>query len=321
MKFFRHSFLLGALLAWACAAHCQDFPAHPIKMVVGFSAGSISDNTARVVAAQAAETLGQTIIVENVPGAGATLAAARVAKSQPDGYTLLFAAMGHAIAPVLYKHLPYDTVNDFTGVATVADARVLLVTQPKYPFKSVNDFIADAKKKPGKYSFGSSGPGTFLHLIGESLAQSSGIQLLHVPFKSGSEAVTAVMGGTVDLAFCTVSTCIEQVRAGKLKSLGYIAKQRSPSAPEIPTFAEQGVKFDVGSCNYILAPAGTPKPVLDKLHAAFDGALKSKPVQEKFRRMGLDPVPSESPEAVTAFMKSEVEHWGPIARSVGLKLN
>jgi tripartite-type tricarboxylate transporter receptor subunit TctC len=229
--------------------------------------------------------------------------------------------MGHAIAPVLYRKLPYDGVKDFTGVATVADARVMLVTQPRHGFKSVTDFVADAKTKPGHYSFGSSGPGTFLHLIGESLAQHAGISLLHVPYKSGSEAVTAVMGGNLDLAFCTVSTCIEQVRSGKLKALGYIAKARNPAAAEIPTFQEAGLPFDVGSYNYILAPAGTPKAVLDKLHAAFNGALAAPGVQDKFRRMGLDAVPSENAESVTRFMQAEMERWGPIAKDIGLRVN
>lgn len=313
--------LAAAAVCSTGAASAQDFPTRPIRLVVGFSAGSISDSTARVVAEQAEKALGQPIVVENVPGAGATLAAARVAKAAPDGHSLVFVAMGHAIAPVLYRKLPYDGVKDFTGVATVADARVMLVTQPQHAFKTVTELVAAAKAKPGHYSFGSSGPGTFLHLIGESFAQATGISLLHVPYKSGSEAVTAVMGNNLDLAFCTVSTCIDQVRSGKLKALGYIAKARNPSAAEIPTFAESGLQFDVGSYNYILAPAGTPQAVLDKLHAAFNGALSAPGVQDKFRRMGLDAVPSESPDAVTRFMKAEVERWGPIAKRVGLQAN
>lgn len=310
-----------ALLAMASTASAQEFPARPIRMLVGFSAGSISDNTARVVAEQAEKALGQSIVVENVPGAGATLAAARAAKAPADGYTLLFVAMGHAVAPALYSKLPYDTLNDFTGVATVADARVMLVTQPRHNFKSVVDFVADARTQPGKYSFGSSGNGTFLHLIGESLAQATGVKLLHVPYKSGAEVVTAVMSGNIDLAFCTVNTCNEHVKSGKVRALGYIAKARHPSAPDIPTFNELGLRFDVGSYNYILAPAGTPAPVLRKLHAAFNGAIGSPVVKERFLRMGLDPVPSENPESVTAFMRSEVERWGPVVRSVGLKLD
>lgn len=303
------------------AAHAQEYPNKPIKMIVGFSAGSISDNTARVVAEQAEKALGQSIVIENIPGAGGTLAAARAAKAPADGYTILLVAMGHAVAPALYKSLPYDTVNDFTGVATVADARVMLVTQPKYNWKSVGDFVADAKKQPGKYTFGSSGNGTFLHLIGESLAQSTGTKLLHVPYRSGAEVVTGVMSGTIDLAFCTVSTCIKHVESGKVKSLGYIAKARHSHAPNIPTFAEQGVTFDVGSYNYLLAPAGTPAPVLKKLHAAFNGAVTSAAVKERFLVMGLDPVPSESPEAVTLFLKSEVDRWAPVVKSIGLKVD
>ncbi|MEN9419066.1 MAG: hypothetical protein RI988_2686 [Pseudomonadota bacterium] len=313
--------VLVPVLGTAAHASADEFPTKPIRLLVGFSAGSISDNTARVLAEQVKETLGQPIVVENVPGAGATLAAARAAKSPADGYTLVFVAMGHAVAPAIYAKLPYDTVNDFTGVATVADARVMLVTQPRHGFRTVGEFMADARTKPEKYSFGSSGAGTFLHLIGESLAQATGTRLLHVPFKSGAEVVTAVMSGNVDLAFCTISTCIEHVKSGKLRSLGYIARARSPQAPDIPTFAEQGLNFDVGSYNYILAPAGTPRPVLARLHAAINGAVRSAALQEKFRRMGLDAVPSESPEAVTAFLRAEVDRWVPLARSIGLKPN
>lgn len=316
--------LIGAILALAfCSqsAQADGYPQRPIYLIVGFSAGSISDITARVVADQAQKMLKQTIVVENVPGAGATLAAAKVAKAPADGYTLLFAAMGHAVAPSLYKKLPYDAVKDFTGVATVADARVMLVTQPRYGFKSVADFIADAKAHPGKYTFGSSGYGTFLHLIGESLAQTTGIQLVHVPYHSGSEAVTAVMSGVVDLAFCTVKTCIDYVKDGRLKALGYIADTRSPAAPDIPTFKELGVNFNMSSCNYILAPAATPPAVVQKLHAAFNSAVTSTKVKERFANMGLDPTPSDTPQAVTDFVKSEVARWGAIVHHIKLKMD
>lgn len=317
--------LIGAAFALAFAAAAphaaaaDDFPQRPIRLIVGFSAGSISDTTARLIAGQAEKTLHQPIVIDNLPGAGATLAAARVAKAPADGYTLLFAAMGHAVAPALYSKLPFDAVKDFTGVATVADARVMLVTQPRYNFKSAADFIADAKAHPGQYTFGSSGNGTFLHLIGESLAETAGIQLVHVPYRSGAEAVTAVLSGTVDLAFCTVSTCIDQVKAGKLKPLGYIAKARHPAAPGVRTFSEQGLGFNVGSYNYILAPAGTPDAVLMKLHTAFNDAVTSPMTRERFLGMGLDPMPSDNPQAVTDFVKSEVLRWGAVVRRIGLK--
>ncbi len=312
---------LALTLAFTSAARAQDFPDRPIRMLVGFSAGSISDVTARLIADQAQKTLGQPIVVENVPGAGATLAATRAAKAPADGYTVLFVAMGHAVAPAIYSKLPFDAVKDFTGVATVGDARVMLVTQPRYDWKSVTDFIADARAHPGKYTFGSSGNGTFLHLIGESMSQQTGIQLVHVPFRSGSEVVTAVLSGNVDLAFCTVNTCAEFMNAGKVKPLGYVARTRHPAAPNVPTFKELGIDFEVGSANYILAPAGTPEPALRKLHAAFNGAVTSAETRERFQKMGLDPVPSESPRAVTDFLKSEVARWGAVVRRVGLKMD
>lgn len=322
MKTFLASALALTLALLSPASHADtDFPNRPIRMLVGFSAGSISDTTARLVAERAEKTLGRTVVVENVPGAGATLAAARAAKSPADGYTILFVAMGHAVAPALYRKLPYDTVNDFTGVATVADARVMLVTKPSHPWKDLGQFVQAARNEPGKYTFGSSGNGTFLHLIGESMSQAMGIKLLHVPYRSGSEVVNAVISGNVDLAFCTVNTCNEQLKAGRVKALGYIASQRHPVASDVPTFSEQGVPFEAGSYNYILAPAGTPAPVLQKLHAAFNGAVTSQEIKERFLGMGLEPVPSTGPDAVTAFMKAEVDRWGPVVRSIGLKVD
>lgn len=303
---------------WASAQ--TDFPNKPIKMVVGFSAGSISDTTARLVADHMKDELGQTVVIENVPGAGATIAATRVAKAPADGYTILFVAMGHAVAPALYSKLPYDTLKDFAGVATVANARVMLVTHPKSKFNNMNEFVAEAKSRPGSLTYGSSGNGTFLHLIAESMAQNTGTNLMHVPFRSGAEAVNSVMAGNIDLAFCTVNTCIENVKSGKLRALGYIAPRRHSQAPDIPTFAEQGLKFDVGSYNYVIAPSATPKPILEKLHAAINKAVTSKAFDERLHRMGLEPVPSSSPQAVSDFVVSEVKLWGPLVKSLGLKI-
>lgn len=303
---------------WASAQ--TDFPSKPIKMVVGFSAGSISDTTARLVADHMKDELGQSVVVENAPGAGATIAAARVAKAPADGYTILFVAMGHAVAPALYSKLPYDTLKDFSGVATVANARVMLVTHPKSKFTNMTEFVAEAKSRPGSLTYGSSGNGTFLHLIAESMAQNTGTSLMHVPFRSGAEAVTSVMGGNIDLAFCTVNTCIENVKSGKLRALGYIAPRRHSQAPDIPTFAEQGLNFDVGSYNYVIAPSGTPQPILDKLHAAINKAVTSKAFDERLHRMGLEPVPSSSPQAVSDFVVNEVKQWGPLVKSLGLKI-
>jgi tripartite-type tricarboxylate transporter receptor subunit TctC len=315
--------LIGAALtlAFAVPASAQNFPDRPIHMVVGFSAGSISDVTARAVADQAQKALGQSIVIENLPGAGATLAAAKVAKAPADGYTILFVAMGHAFAQEIYSKLPFDPVKDFTGVATVGDARVMLVTQPKHEFKSAVDFFADAKANPGKYTFGSSGNGTFMHLAEESMAQTMGFQFVHVPYRSGSETVTALLSGTLDATICTANTCGEFIKNGKVRPLGYIAKARHPSLPDVPTFSELGINFDVGSYNYILAPAGTPDAALKKLHAALNDAVTSPEIKERFQKMGLIPVPSDSPQAVSEFVKSEVARWVPLVRKIGLKMD
>jgi tripartite-type tricarboxylate transporter receptor subunit TctC len=319
-QFQRSAIALTLALTTGWAAAQTDFPNKPVRMIVGFSAGSISDTTARLVADQIKDDLGQAVVIENIPGAGATIAAGRAAKSPADGYTILFVAMGHAVAPALYSKLPYDTLKDFDGVATVANARVMLVTHPKAKFTNMNELVTEAKAHPDQITYGSSGNGTFLHLIAESMAQNTGTKLMHVPFRGGAEAVNSVMSGTIDLAFCTVSTCIENVKAGKLRALGYIAPRRHAQAPDIPTFAEQGLKFDVGSYNYILAPTGTPKPVLTKLHAVINKAVSSKAFDERLQRMGLEPVPSESPQAVSDFVVKEVKQWAPLVKSLGLKI-
>lgn len=313
--------LFTALVACAAApVQAQPFPNQPVKMIVGFSAGSISDRIARSLAEQLKDVLGQQVLIENLPGAGSTLAAARAARAPADGYTIYFAAMGHALAPAVYSKLPYDTLADFAGVALVSNVRVLLVTHPKMKARNLSEFLADAKANPGKYSYGSSGNGTFLHLIAESLAQATGTKFLHVPYRAGVDAMNGVISESVDLAFCTVSTCIEHVRTGRLKTYGYIGKERSPSAPEVPTFGEAGLKdFDVASYNYILAPAATPRPILDQLHKAINQVVMMPKFHEQLRRLGVEPTPSDSAASVTEFVKAEVDRWTPLVKAIGLR--
>lgn len=317
----RMTFALVASALCGIASAESDFPNKPIKMVIGFSAGSITDTTARLLADRMKDDLGQSIIVENVPGAGATIAAAKIAKAPADGYNILLVAMGHAVAPALYKKLPYDPQKDFNGVATVANARVMLVTHPKSNFSTVAEMVREAQAKPNALTYGSSGNGTFLHLIAESMAQNLKVDLMHVPFRSGTEAVNSVMAGSIDLAFCTVNTCIENVKAGKLRALGYIAPKRHIQAPDIPTFEEQGIQFDGGSYNYILAPHGTPQAVIDKLHASVNKAVTSNDFEQRLLVMGLEPVVSKTPKAVDAFIENEFKHWGNVVQKLGLKID
>lgn len=312
-------FAVSALCGFASAQ--PDYPNKPIKMVIGFSAGSITDTTARLLADRIKDDLGQSIIVENVPGAGATIAATRVAKSPADGYNILLVAMGHAVAPALYKKLPYEPQKDFVGVATVANARVMLVTHPKSNFSNMAELIREAQAKPNVLTYGSSGNGTFLHLIAESMAQNLNVDVMHVPFRSGTEAVNSVMAGSVDLAFCTVNTCIENVKAGKLRALGYIAPKRHVQAPDIPTFEEQGIKFDGGSYNYVIAPHGTPQAIVDKLHASINKVVSSKEFEDRLLVMGLEPVTSKTPKEVDAFIDNEFKHWGEVVQKLGLKID
>jgi tripartite-type tricarboxylate transporter receptor subunit TctC len=309
--------LAGLLLAGAAAA--QGYPAKPIRFVVPFTAGSGTDIVARTVGDAMSKGLGQPIVVDNKPGAGGTIGAAQVAKSEPDGYTVLVHSSGHALNPAIYPNLPYDTLKDLTGITPLAALPNVLVVSPTRGWKSVADLVAAAKAKPGQLNYASAGVGSATHLNAEKFKLQAGIDALHVPFKGTPEALSDVIGGRNDWFFAPMSSALPLVKDGKLQALAVSTAQRSPSLPNVPTTVEAGVPgsdytFWVG----LIVPAATPAPVVKRLHEEALRALAQPEVKERLARLGADPMPME-PAAFNAYIRTEMDAAAKIARAASLK--
>jgi tripartite-type tricarboxylate transporter receptor subunit TctC len=309
--------LAGLLLAGAAAA--QGYPAKPIRFVVPFTAGSGTDIVARTVGDAMSKGLGQPIVVDNKPGAGGTIGAAQVAKSEPDGYTVLVHSSGHALNPAIYPNLPYDTLKDLTGITPLAALPNVLVVSPTRGWKSVADLVVAAKAKPGQLNYASAGVGSATHLNAEKFKLQAGIDALHVPFKGTPEALSDVIGGRNDWFFAPMSSALPLVKDGKLQALAVSTAQRSPSLPNVPTTVEAGVPgsdytFWVG----LIVPAATPAPVVKRLHEEALRALAQPEVKERLARLGADPMPME-PAAFNAYIRTEMDAAAKIARAASLK--
>ncbi len=328
----RHVFRLGALLACAAslalsaAAIAQDFPNKPIKWIVPFPPGGPTDSFSRPVAQKLSEILGQPVVVENVPGAGASIGMDRVAKSAPDGYTIGLASTGtHAINPHLYgARLPHDTVRDFTPL-TLGNRYVnVLIVNPKLGINSVAELIAYAKANPGKVTFGSAGNGSSNHLSGESLKFVTGAPMQHIPYRGSAPALADVMAGNITFMFDIPVTAMPMVRAGRVKALAVSGDRRSPFVPDVPSMTEAGVKGfnEVGSDLWmgIVGPAGIPKPIVTKLNDALIRALRSVEVRERVAAQGFE-LWTSSPEEYARVIKADRERWGKLVKSSGAKID
>ena len=309
--------LAGLLVAGAAAA--QGWPAKPIRLVVPFTAGSGTDIVARTVGDAMAKGLGQPIVIDNKPGAGGTIGAAQVAKSEPDGYTVLVHSSGHALNPAIYPNLPYDTLKDLTGVTPLAALPNVLVVSPQRGWKSVADLVAAAKARPGQLNYASAGVGSATHLNAEKFKLQAGIDALHVPFKGTPEALSDVIGGRNDWFFAPMSSALPLVKDGKLQALAVSTAQRSPSLPNVPTTVEAGVPgsdytFWVG----LIVPAATPAPIIKRLHEEALKALAAPEVKERLAKLGADPMPME-PAAFNAYIRTEMDAAAKIARAASLK--
>jgi tripartite-type tricarboxylate transporter receptor subunit TctC len=303
----------------SAAARAEDFPARPIRVIVGFGAGSGADITARVVGARMSEILGQQIVVENKPGAGSSIAADAVARASKDGYTLLMATISQPINAAVVPHLNFDFVKDFSPIVRVSTTANLLVVPPSLGVKSVQELIALAKAKPDSLSFGSSGVATGTHLAAELFKVLTGVQMVHVPYGGSAQAITDLLAGRIQLVFTPASTVIQHVRDGKLVALAATEKKRSAIAPEVPTMEEAGLPgFDTGLWFGLLAPAGTPKAAIDKIAAAANEAIKSEAVVKALQPQGIDVV-GGSPDDFARYIASEMERWDKVARAAGLK--
>lgn len=308
--------LLGLLLA-PLGARADEYPSRPIKMLVGASPGGTTDTMARLIARPLSASLGQPVVVENRPGAGGNIAADTVAKSAPDGYTLLVSFTSHTINATLYPKLPFDPVADFTPISMIATVPSLLVGNPnKLPAKDLNELMALAKAKPDSLSIAIGGIGSSLHLAGEQFKSMADIKILNVPYKGTAPALTDVLGGQVDMMFISVVTGAEQVRGGKLRAYGVTSAQRQPSFPDLPAIGEVVKGFESTAWFGVFGPAKLPAEITDKLNAAIVAALNDPRMREQLQTEGAVAAPSR-PADFAAFVRDDVKRWAPIVKQSG----
>jgi tripartite-type tricarboxylate transporter receptor subunit TctC len=310
--------LAACLLIAAPSARAEDYPSKPIKLLVGASAGGTTDTMARAIAAPLAASLGRPELVENRPGAGGNLAADAVAKSPPDGYTLLVSFTSHTINATLYPKLPFDPVADFTPISRIAIVPSLLTGRPGLAAPDLAALIALAKAKPGTLSIAIGGIGSSLHLAGEQLKMMAGIDLLNVPYKGTAPALTDVLGGQVDLMFISLVTGSAQVRAGKLRAYGVTSAQRQASLPDLPAIAEVVPGFESSAWFGVFGPAHLPAEITDKLNAAIRAALDDPKMREQLQAEGATPA-GMSPAEFAAFVRDDVARWAPIVKQSGAR--
>ncbi len=310
------------VLGMAPFAQAQSYPSKPIHFVVPYPAGGPLDTVARLLGQKVSESVKESVIVENKPGAGGNIGADFVAKSAPDGYTILMGAVAtHAINPTLYSHIPYDPVKDFAPVTEVAWTPNVLVVNPSLPVSNVKEFIAYAKAHPGELNFGSGSTGSAGHLAGELFKSMAGVQMVHVPYKGAAPAMQDLIGGQVQLMFDNLASSLGQIRAGKVRALAVTTLQRSSLAPDLPTIAESGLPgFDISTWFGIFAPGGTPQPVVQKLHDEFVNALRAPDVQARLKTMGAEPVGS-TPQEFAAYIRSESQKYAKVIKASGAKVD
>ncbi len=303
------------------AAHAQSYPQRPIRVIVGFSAGGPADILARLVGQHLTARWGQQVVVDNRPGAGGNIAGETVAKSSNDGYTLYMANIGHAVNPALYRSLAFDPVRDFSPIILVATQPSLLVANLNFSVKSVSELIALAKARPRTINFATAGNGTGSHLSGELFKIMAGVEIVHVPYKGSPPATNDLLGGHVPLMIDGLPSALPLVRAGKTRALGITTAKRSPAAPDIPTIAEQGIDgYESNGWNGLLAPAGVPKLIIERINREVAGMLELPEGKERLAKMGY--VPSGgSPEAFRAFIVSEKAKWAKVIERAGVRLD
>ena len=310
----------GAAAAWPLVAHAEDYPTRPVTIVVPYTPGGSTEILARIIAQNLGPKLGQSVIVENKPGAGTVIGANAVAKADPDGYTLLMATPTPlAINVRVHKELPYDPATDFVPLVMVAQAPFVLIVNPDLPVHSVKELIAYAKANPGKLSYGSGGVGAPHHLYAELLKSMAGIQMTHVPYKGSLPALNDVLAGHVQLMFCDVPPASGMIKAGKVRALGVSTKTRLTAFPDIPPISEAGVPgFDVAGWFMVVAPAKTPPAIVAKLHTEMRNVLAAPALKEQITKLSLVPLDTPSVDEMKAFVKSEIVRWGKVVEAAGI---
>jgi tripartite-type tricarboxylate transporter receptor subunit TctC len=309
------------LLSW-CLCMCasaQDYPLRPLRFILPFPPGGGTDILGRIIAERLAANLGQPVVTENRGGAGGNVGAEAAAHSAPDGYTIVLVAPSLAISPTLYSKLNYDPVKDFVPISLVATVPNVMVTHPSVQAQTLQEFIALARSKPGGMNFGSGGSGTSNHLAGELFNIVTGTKLVHIPYKGVNLAMQGVLGEQVHLVFIGVPPALPHIKAGRLRALALVAPQRSPALPEVPTVAEAGLKdFEVTTWYGIMAPAGTPRPIVTRLNSELVKIMHAPDTKERLATMATDPLTS-TPEEFGAYLKQEIAKWGDVVRKANLK--
>lgn len=318
----RLTIALLAALAVPLAANAQAWPTRQaIKFVVVYPPGGASDVTARIIGAKLSESLGQSVVIENKPGANGIIATEYVAKSAPDGYTIIMANLGpNAINPVVYKKLPYDAINDFAAITLTTIVPQVVVVTPALPIKTIPELVAYAKANPEKVTFASAGNGSSNHLSGELFNAMAGIRMQHIPYKGDAPGMIDVIAGTVDVALPTAIAAMPHVKSGKLRAIAVTSAKRVASLPDVPTVAESIPGFEAVSWGGVMAPAGTPPEIIDRLNSEILKILKMPDVAAKLNDLGADIVGS-TPEEFQTYVKSEIVKWGKVARDNNVTLD
>ncbi len=313
--------LIFMLLAWPLTTPAQPYPAKSIKIIVPFPAGGIADLYARLIGSRVAESWRQPVVIENRTGAGGNIGADAVAKSPPDGYTLVMSALGpHAVNVSLFSKMPYDPVRDFSPIALVLEAEGLLVVHPSVPAQSVLDLIAYGRAHPGRLTFASAGMGTASHLAGELFKSMARVEMTHVPYKGNVPAITDLLAGQTSLLFATMPTVLPHAKAGKLRAIATIGAVRSAAAPELPTVAESLPGFEVNNWIGLFAPAGTPADIVRRWNGEVMRIMQSPDIQARLPAEGARFSPN-TPEQFAEFVKAEIAKWAPVVKASGARVD
>ena len=306
----------------ASSALAQDWPQKQIRIIVPFAPGGIADTSSRAIGEKLGARLGQMVLIENRTGAGGNIGTEMVAKSAPDGYTLLLGFDGTLVVnPHTHSKLPFDTLRDFQPVTKLGDAALIVVAHPSVGASNLRELIAQAKAKPGSFSYGTAGAGTTPHLVGEMINLRAGTDFQHVPYKGGGQAIGDVVGGQIQLVLTAVATSQQFLKAGKLKGLGISSAKRVSSVPDVPTFIESGLDgMVVNSWTGVLAPRGTPRPIVDRLQREIAAVLADPEVRERYAVLGIEPS-GNTPDEYAAQIRADLAQWGPIARRANIRID
>jgi tripartite-type tricarboxylate transporter receptor subunit TctC len=314
--------LMSALAAVCVSANAQNYPTKPVRLIVPYPAGGATDFFARLVFPKMGEALGQQVVVENRPGAGTAIGASEVARSAPDGYTLLLGDAGtYAFNPTLYKKLSYDPAKDFAPVSLTGRFALILAVHPGMPAKSVKEFVQAAKSEPGKINYGAPGPGSPIHLAMEFFRQRAGLAMTPIPYKGGADAMNDLLGGRISAMFPDIASALPQIKGGKLRPLAVASGKRVAALPDLPTIGESGYPgFEAWAWQGFVAPARTPRPVIMKLNTEFAKVMSDPVIKQRLSESGFE-LQTSTPDEFSAYMKSEIAKWRKVIREANITLD